>query len=133
MNLPSKPKLIFYLAAIFLAGGVTGATVAVKATKQIMAEPPKTGHIEAQYLKERFQAKLDLTPEQAKLIDPLLDKMSDELKAIHGECGKRISAVVKNSYDQIARELTPAQRLKLEQMRKSRPEKSRRHGRDDAR
>ena len=43
MNLPSKPKLIFYLAAIFLVGGVTGATVAVKATKQIMAEPPKTG------------------------------------------------------------------------------------------
>jgi len=43
MNRLSKTKLICYLAAIFVAGGVTGATVAVKATKQMMAETPRPG------------------------------------------------------------------------------------------
>ena len=52
MNHLSKTKLILYLAAIFVAGGVTGATVAVKAAKQIMTEAPRTGPFEARYLKE---------------------------------------------------------------------------------
>jgi len=126
MNHLSKTKLILYLAAIFVAGGVTGATVAVKAAKQIMTEAPRTGPFEARYLKERFQSKLALTPEQAKVIEPILEKMSDELKAVRAESTKRIGAIMKSSYEQIGKELTPEQRAKLEQMKKDRTESSHR-------
>jgi len=106
MNGLSKTKLFMYLAAIFIAGGVTGATVAVKASKQ-MAEAPRFGHLEAHYLKEHFQSKLSLTPEQAQVIEPILDKMSEDLKSVRAETTKRITAIVKTSYDQIGKELTP--------------------------
>ena len=113
----SKTKLISYLAAIFVAGGITGATVAARATKQIMTESPRTGPMEARYLKERFQSKLSLTPEQCKVIDPILEKMSEDLKASRSECMKKIGAIMKSSYDQIGKELTPEQRVKLEEMK----------------
>ena len=32
----SKTKLIFYLAAIFVAGGITGAAIALKTSKQML-------------------------------------------------------------------------------------------------
>jgi Spy/CpxP family protein refolding chaperone len=126
MNGLSKTKLISYLAAIFVAGGITGATVAVTATKKLMAEPPRTEHMEAHYLKERFQSKLGLTPEQEKVIEPILEKMSKDLKSIRGETTKRVSAIMKNSCDQIGKELTPEQRQRLEEMKKDRPENAHR-------
>jgi len=125
MNGLSKTKLFMYLAAIFIAGGVTGATVAVKASKQ-MAEAPRFGHLEAHYLKEHFQSKLSLTPEQAQVIEPILDKMSEDLKSVRAETTKRITAIVKTSYDQIGKELTPEQRVKLEEMKKDRQENNHR-------
>ena len=118
MNSLSKTKIILYLIAIFAAGGVTGATVAVKATKQMMAETPRTGRMEARYLKEKFQSKLNLTPEQSKVIDPLLDKMSEDLKSIRAETSRRIGMVMKSSYEQIGKELTAEQRVQLETMKK---------------
>jgi len=47
MNHLSKTKFICYLAAIFFAGGITGATVAVAVTKQMMAEAPRPGRMDA--------------------------------------------------------------------------------------
>ena len=122
MNGLSKTEVICYLTAIFVAGGVTGATVAAMATKKMLAEPPRPEHMESHYLKERFQSKLGLTPEQEKIIEPIVEKMSKELKSIRGETTKRVSAIMKSSYDQIGRELTPDQRQKLEEMKKDRPE-----------
>jgi len=126
MNDLTRTKLISYLAAIFLAGGVTGATVAVTATKQMTTEPPRNGRIESRDLKERFQAKLGLTPQQTKNIEPVLETMSEQLKSIRAETSKRIAAVMKNSYDQIGKDLTPEQRQKLEEMKKDRQENNHR-------
>lgn len=119
MNGISKAKLILYLAIIFAAGGVTGAMFAARATKQMMAaEAPRPGRLESRYLKERFQSKLKLTPEQSKVIDPILEKMSDELKNVRQDCTKRISTIMKSSYDQIGKQLTAEQRRKLDEMQK---------------
>jgi len=118
MNRLSKTKLILYLAAIFVAGGVTGAMVALKADKQATTEAPRVARLETRYLRDRFQSKLNLTPEQSQVIEPILEKMSDDLKSVRQDCSKRIAAVMKASYDQIAKKLTPEQRKKLEEMQK---------------
>lgn len=123
MNGLSKTKLILYLAAIFLAGGVTGVTVALRVSRQTLAEGPRPTRLDARYLKERFQSRLALTPGQAKVIEPILEKMSEDLKSVRQDAIKRISAIMKSSYDQIDKELTPEQRQKLEEMQRDhRPE-----------
>ena len=130
MSSLSKAKFILYLVAIFVAGGVTGAIIAVRTEKQIMAEPPRPERfeprLEPRYLKERFQTKLGLTPEQSTVIEPILEKMSQELKTTRMEATKRCSGILKTYYDQIARELTAEQRLKLDEMSKDRRENSHR-------
>ena len=126
MNHLSKAKFISYLVAIFLAGGVTGATVAVSVTRQMVAEPPHSGRMDARYLKERFRSKLDLSPEQAEIVEPILEKTSEELKSIRAETSKRIGLVMKNSYELIGKELTSEQRIKLEEMKKDRLENNHR-------
>jgi Spy/CpxP family protein refolding chaperone len=118
MNGLSKTKLTLYLAAIFLAGGVSGAMLALRVSRQTMAEAPRPGRLDARYLKERFQSRLALTPEQAKVIEPILEKMSEELKSVRQDATKRISAIMKSFYDQIGKELTPDQRQKLDEMQK---------------
>jgi len=70
--------------------------------KQMMAETPRPGRIEARYLKERFQSKLSLTAEQAMVIEPILEKVSDDLSRSLG-LHQRIGGIMKNAYDQIAR------------------------------
>ncbi len=85
-------------------------------------EAPRPARLETRYLKERFQSKLGLTPEQSKVIEPILEKMSDDLKSVRQDTSKRISALMKTSYDQIARQLTPEQRKKLDEMQKDRHE-----------
>ena len=118
MNSLSKTKLILYLVAIFVAGGVTGAVVALKADKQMMTEAPRPARLETRYLRDRFQSKLGLTPEQSHVIEPILEKMSEDLKSIRQDATKRISAIMKTSYDQISKQLTPEQRQKLDEMQK---------------
>ena len=120
MSSLSKTKLILYLLAIFVAGGVTGAMVALKADKQMMTEAPRPARLETRYLRDRFQSKLGLTPEQSLMVEPILEKMSEDLKSIRQDATKRISAIMKTSYDQIAKQLTPEQRKKLEEMQKER-------------
>ena len=121
----SKTKLILYLAAIFIAGGVTGAAIALKTSRQMTAEIPRPGRLDTRYLKERFQTKLALTPEQAKIIEPILERMSEDLKSVRQDTTKRISGIMKNSYEQIGKELTPEQRIKLDEMQKDRHEERR--------
>lgn len=118
MNSLSKTKLILYLMAIFVAGGVTGAVVALKADKQMMTEAPRPARLETRYLRDRFQSKLGLTPAQSQVIEPILEKMSEDLKSIRQDATKRISAIMKTSYDQISKQLTPEQRQKLDEMQK---------------
>ncbi len=122
MNGLSKTKLMLYLAAIFVAGGVTGAAIAVKTTKQMIEETPRPARFESRYFKEKFQSKLDLAPEQSKAIAPILDKMCEDLKSVRQDTTKRISAIMKTSYEQIGKELNPEQRKKLDAMQKERHE-----------
>ena len=83
--------------------------------------------MEARDLKERFSAKLGLTPEQSRTIEPMLEKMSEDLKAVRIETTRHISSIVKNAYEQIGKGLTAEQRQKLEEMQKGHHENWHRH------
>ncbi|MEK7676259.1 MAG: hypothetical protein AAB676_10555 [Verrucomicrobiota bacterium] len=123
MNLLTKGKIISYLAAIFVAGGISGGVIAWKEAKQEMFKPPSSKKMCA-FFRERLQAELKLSPSQMQRLEPLLEKRVLEMEAIHSRTVQQIDELFRESNEQIARalELTPEQRLKLDEMEKKRAE-----------
>jgi hypothetical protein len=122
MTQVSKWKIIGYAAAIFIAGGISGGALGVYETRSNLLVPPREQEM-ALRIRNRFQARLGLSPDQTAKITPIIDSAAAELHSIHMEANERISKVFDDSYTQIAAILTPEQRTKLEQMRKERQER----------
>jgi Spy/CpxP family protein refolding chaperone len=114
-------KLILYLAAIFVAGSVSGWVVAAKTAKKMAFTAPQPREI-TKSLRDRLHAKLDLSPDQAGQIDVIIERASAEMQIIHGENIKRIRQGITNRNAQIAAILTPAQQKKFDQIEKDRQE-----------
>ena len=122
MTQVSKWKIIGYAAAIFIAGGISGGALGVYETKSNLLVPPREQEM-ALRIRDRFQARLGLSPDQIAKITPIIDSAAAELHSIHMETNERTNKVFDDSYTQIAAVLTPEQRTKLEQMRKERHER----------
>ena len=110
-------KTIAYAAALFIAGGITGAAVGVAVEKGAMFRPPRP-HDMAQQMRNRLRSRLALTSDQLQKIDPIIQKTSDDLKVIHQETTVRVAQLMENCNAQIAASLSPEQKQKLEQMEK---------------
>jgi len=121
MITPAQLKAIAYSAAIFLLGGITGAVIALDADRHASPRPPFI-HDMSQHLQTRLEAKLELTPAQLQKIQPALAKLSVDMQAVHTETMKRGSKLMDDFYGTIAGELTPDQKLKLEELKKARPD-----------
>ena len=108
-------KSIAYAAAIFVVGGGTGACLALGLIRHPRGGPPRSAEM-AQRMRETLRTELDLTPVQTKKIDPLVEKLGAEMRAIHIETMERVRKLIDSAHDQIAAELTPEQKRKLEAM-----------------
>ena len=71
----SKWKVALYLAAIFLAGGVSGWVVATKTAKQKVFTAPRSDEIAAS-LRTSMHSKLNLTDGQKQQIDAIIERSS---------------------------------------------------------
>ena len=121
MITPAQLKAIAYSSAIFLLGSITGAVIALDADRHASSRPPFI-HDMSQHLQNRLEAKLELTPAQLQKIQPALAKLSVDMQAVHTETMSRGSKLMDVFYGAIASELTPAQQLKLEELKKARPD-----------
>lgn len=74
-----------------------------------------TRHVRA-HLRER----LDLTPAQVEKIDPIIEKLGADMWTIHREAAQRVARLMDNAHDQIAAQLTPDQRRKLDKLQEER-------------
>ena len=131
MSVLSKGKIAVYLAAIFFAGGVSGWMIGAKAAKQKIFSPPDPREISS-HMRDRLHSKLDLTEDQGKKVDALIEKNSKDMQAIHGDCMKKIHQGMTSFNAQLKALLTPEQQAKFEEMEKQRREAFRnrefRHG-----
>ena len=107
-------RMIGYMAALFVAGAVTGAAVMGRMVPQQTLKVGRTGEIEA-IMKQKL-APLDLTPAQQATFEPLFKKASEDLEASHLACLERSTAVVDALHAQLKLSLTPEQNAKLEEM-----------------
>jgi shikimate 5-dehydrogenase len=113
MNMPAQGKVIAYMAALFVAGGICGAMVAARmaanAQTLIVNRSPEI----AAKIRKKLTARLALTPEQLLKIQPLIEKTSEELEASHRDCLKRISLAIDNLHTELDPVLTPEQKPML--------------------
>ena len=116
MNEALKWKLIAGFLLVFIAGGLTGAFVAAATTRHYLFAAGHHG-VSAERMRERLKSELNLTPEQTAKISPILDRAAADLQQIRKDTAHRVRDVFANTHNQIAADLTPEQRTKLEQMR----------------
>ena len=80
MNSLSKLKISLYLAAIFLAGAVSGGFVTSKMMRRALADPPNQEQMASHWCAE-LESRLALTPDQLKKIRPIVNDALAEIKS----------------------------------------------------
>ena len=121
MSVFSKWKIPVYLVAIFCAGGVSGWMLGARAAKEKLFSPPDQRDISS-HMRDRLHSKLDLSEDQGKKVDALIDKNSREMQVIHSDCMKKIHLGMTSFNAQLKAILTPEQQEKFDEMERQRRE-----------
>src|SRR6478736_415912 len=121
----NKPwKLILLLVGIFLAGGVTGAFIMMRAGRSLFAGRPMPDQWAPMHLK-RLTERLDLKPEQTEELRPIVKQHMEELSHLRAQSMAETKAVFERMQREIEAKLTPEQRVKFDQMNKEMHERAR--------
>lgn len=121
-----KRKTYFYLAAIFLAGALTGGLLGATLTKQYLVKALRPRAMASRIEKELTQ-KLDLDAAQQKKTRILVDGSMTRIMAIYAETIQKIDAELLDAQKELTSELTPEQRAKLKDLATSRQDFLRKH------
>jgi hypothetical protein len=129
MNHFTTSKVAACLALIFVAGGAAGAVITWKnahgqETQSVSME--KT----CNRLQDRLVSRLGLTPDQVRKLKPVFDQTARDIGSIHSKAIRDTDDIICRAHEQIARELTPEQKLKLDTFDKERRDWLRRHFQD---
>jgi Spy/CpxP family protein refolding chaperone len=117
MNSGLKWKLIAGFILVFIAGGVTGGFVAATTIRSYFLAGGHHG-VAAERMRDRLKSQLNLTPEQATKISPIIDKTTAQLEEIRSDTARRVHETFNNFHEQVAANLTPEQQTKFEEMRR---------------
>ena len=112
MNRALKWKLIAGFVLVFLAGGMTGAFIVASQTHHLFFGAYH-GAI-SDRMRHRLRTQLRLTDEQMAKISPIIDKTATQLETIRTETGRRVHETFAEAHREIAADLTPEQRAKLQ-------------------
>ncbi len=114
MNRALKWKLIAGFILVFLAGGMAGAFIAASQTHHFLSGPYRGAMSDR--MRDRLRNELRLTDEQMTKISPIIDKTATQLEAIRMETGRRVHETFAEAHREIAADLTPEQRAKLQKI-----------------
>jgi Spy/CpxP family protein refolding chaperone len=112
MNRALKWKLIAGFVLVFLAGGMTGAFIVASQTHHLFFGAYR-GAI-SDRIRHRLRTQLRLTDEQMAKISPIIDKTTTQLETIRTETGRRVHETFAEAHREMAADLTPEQRTKLQ-------------------
>jgi len=114
MNRGTKWRLIVGFLLVFVAGGMTGAFVLASQTRSLLFGSYQ-GNI-ADRMRDRMRVQLRLTDDQVAKISPIIDKTAKQLETIRTETGRRVHETFVEAHREMAAELTPEQRAKLQEI-----------------
>jgi len=117
MKYLTKGKIVVYLAAIFVAGGVTGGVISWRESGEKKWKPPTAKGI-CDSFRNRLRSELGLTPQQLERLEPLLQKRVTTMEEIRARTVKDLEELIRASDAEIADalNLSSDQRAKLQQM-----------------
>lgn len=127
MNAALKWKLAFAFVLVFAAGITTGGLLSAVHMRHHFLGPPHSGEM-GDRLREHMRRALDLTPEQAAKIAPIVDATSAKLETIRVESAQRVRNAMDESERQISPELTPEQQEKLQKLKTEHQRRMMHHG-----
>jgi Spy/CpxP family protein refolding chaperone len=119
MNFNKNWKVALYLAAIFIAGGITGSIVTLQTLKHTIHKHRNHENLSAMMMK-RLESDLKLTPEQVQKIKPIVDQSVRELEAIRSKTISQSSEIISRSEERITQELTPDQQKRFQKIQQER-------------
>jgi pyruvate dehydrogenase complex dehydrogenase (E1) component len=76
-------------------------------------------HSVVEWMRDRMQSQLDLTPEQVAKLSPVLDHAAGELQQIRAETGAKVRQVMNETHEAVKPILSDAQREKLAKLEKT--------------
>ncbi len=114
MNRALKWKLIAGFLLVFIAGGMTGAFFGASHARHLFFGPPS--RILGERMLNRLRWQLHLTDEQVAKISPIVDKAAAQLQEIRKSTGRRVHETIAESHREMAADLTPEQRAKLQEI-----------------
>ena len=124
MNAVKRWKVVLTLIAIFVAGGVTGGFLTIRAMKYEMGRrsetPPGTA------LMDRWRARLHLTPEQDEKLSPIMQQADNELRNLRAldlpeiegildRAQERMNPILRSDQQQRLRQIVEERKQHLEQ------------------
>ena len=115
------------LVVVFCAGLGTGLFAGARHQKRAVYKHHRA--FMGERMREHLRRELELTPEQAAQVGPILDRTAAELNSIRQETQQRISETMNSSHQEIAPLLNPDQRERLSQIRERHIRKMRRRHR----
>jgi Spy/CpxP family protein refolding chaperone len=127
MNSALKWKLAFAFLLVFVAGVTTGGLLSSLHMRRHFLGPPHSGEV-GDRMREHLRRALDLTPEQAVKIAPIVDATSAKLESIRVETAQRVRNAMEESERQISPELTPEQQKKLQKLKQEHKKTLMHHG-----
>jgi hypothetical protein len=119
MNQIARWKIVLSLAAIFLAGSVTGALFTVAIAKhQVRRQSDPTQWF--QLTMQRWKGRLHLTAAQEEKLKPIVEATVNELRTLRTSDLRQTDEIMARAQARIDPELTADQRLRLLKMRDAR-------------
>lgn len=119
MNQLTRRKIILYLAAIFVAGGISGAVITWGPARQARFKPRTMGKM-CDDMRKQLQSRLHLSPEQVRKIEPILEQTAKEIEAVHQRTIEEIEEVLQKSNQEIAKQLNADQQAELNKLEQER-------------
>lgn len=115
MNRALQWKLMAGFILVFIAGGMTGAFLAVSHSRRIFIESHEPG-VMFERMRERLRVELKLTPEQMNELSPIIEKTTTQLEQIRRETGDKVHETFIQAHQEMVVYLNDEQRAKLQQM-----------------
>jgi Spy/CpxP family protein refolding chaperone len=115
MKMDKPWKVILAFTGIFLAGILVGGLVTLRVGRNFAQRLPMSEQFGPQLLR-RLVTQLDLTPEQQEKMKPIVSQAAEELRELRRSTQRTSAAVVVRMQGDIAALLTPAQKVKFDEL-----------------
>ena len=115
MKLRWNWKIVLSLAAVFVAGAVSGAVLTLRIVQK--AERQMGGPLWVGTTLQRYQAKLQLTPEQIERLRPAIEQTGREFRDLRRDTLQGVVGIARQMDERVSPELTPEQKLIHDRMK----------------